>query len=141
MSRGLDVAAHDDILTRLLTLFRSFGKVVCCSTKTDDIPPYHKIDYALLKVNKNRNADNDLSKLAVLDEEYSYTPEGKVLRDSTDPVGVGDTLIKLGIRTSLTSGTAIDEAKVRWHPVTTTDLTEVRPAKSAESPSQRVMLF
>ena len=124
MSRGLDVAAHDDMLTRVSTLSRSFGKVVCCSTKTDDIPPYHKIDYALLKVDKNRNADNDLSKLAVLDEEYNYTPEGKVLRDSTDPVRVGDTLIKLGIRTGLTSGTAIDEVKVRWHPVTTTALTE-----------------
>lgn len=126
MSKGkdLDAAAHDDMLTRLSTLSRSFGKVVCCSTKTDDIPPYYKIDYALLKIDKSRNADNDLSKLAVLDEEYSYTSEGKVLRDSTDPVHVGDTLIKLGIRTGLTSGTAIDEVKVRWHPVTTTTLTE-----------------
>ena len=141
VNKDLNAAAHGDMLTRLSTLSRSFGKMICCSTKTDDIPPYKKIDYALLKVDKNRNADNDLSKVAVLDSEYNYTPEGKVLRDSTDPVRVGDALIKLGIRTGLTSGTAIDEAKVRWHPVKTTASRKPRPAKWAKSPSQRAMLF
>ena len=130
----VNAAAHDDMLTRLSTLSRSFGKMICCSTKTDDIPPYKKIDYTLLKVDKNRNADNNLSKVAVLDEEYNYTPEGKVLRDSTDPVRVGDALIKLGIRTGLTSGTVIDEAKVRWHPVTTTALTETEAREMGEIP-------
>ena len=115
-----------------------FGKVICYSTKTDDIPPYYKINYALLKVDKHLKADNDLSKLAVRDEEYDYIFDGKALTNSIDPVRVGDTLIKFKICTDLTSGTVIDEAKVRWYLIT---MTGMRPMKSVESSSQRAILF
>ena len=124
IDKDMDSSQETDMLVRLSSLDRSFGEVVYCSSRTDAIPPYRKIDFALIRVENNRRADNNLSKLPLFRQEYKFTPAGMELRNAMDPVHIGDPLVKLGTRTGLTTGTAIDEVKVRWDPLTTRPLME-----------------
>jgi hypothetical protein len=80
----------------LANLDRTFGDTVLRSTATDSSPPYHKLDYALIRVNNARHADNCLNKLDAYGTEFDFEEGGKRPVGIENPLQYGEIVYKLG---------------------------------------------
>jgi hypothetical protein len=121
-SANLDTTVQRERVDKLTQLNRVFGETILSSTRTEEQAPYRKIDYALVKVLNDRYGDNRMDKLQAYQEEFDFRSSGVHPVLLEHKLAYGDTVYKLGARTSLTKGYVIDDAKVRWNPESTDPL-------------------
>jgi hypothetical protein len=75
-----------------------------------------KIDFALIHVNYHRAADNHVDRIPVLAQDFEFLERGCSLTEVTDPIKLGEEVVKVGIHTGFSKGRVIEDAKVRWNP-------------------------
>jgi hypothetical protein len=127
MRTNSGVKRWSTIHEKLVQLDRLFARVIVSSTSTDTTAPYRKVDFALLHVQGDRDADNRLAKIPEFADNFPFHPgvqDSDKIAMISSPIRKDEEVWKLGIRTRLTRGTIIDDISVRWHPELTDQLEE-----------------
>jgi hypothetical protein len=127
LKANANATAQQSKVDALANLDRAFGDTVLYSTATDSSPPYRKLDYALIRVNNERHADNRLDKLDAYRTEFEFEEGGKRPVNIENPLQYGEIVYKLGIRTGFTKGAAIDDVKLKWNAHTTNPISPKDP--------------
>ena len=118
LKAGRDYAREQAQLDRMNTVDRHFGNTVFATQATDDEFPHRKKDFAIVKVDNSRVADNRIDRMAEFRAEFLF--EGHInIKEADNIPRINEKVYKNGVRTGLTAGTIIDDSKVKWNPQAT----------------------
>ena len=115
LKAGRDNAREQAQLDRINTVDRHFGHTVYATQTTNNEFPYRKTDFAIVKVDNSRVADNRIDRIAEFRAEFLF--EGDInIKEADNPPRINEKVYKNGARTGLTAGIIIDDSKVKWNP-------------------------
>ena len=115
---GRDYVQEQAQLDRINTVDRHFGNTVFATQTTDDEFPHQKMDFAILKVDNSRVADNRIDRIAEFRAEFRFESDINI-KEADNMPRINEKVYKNGARTGLTAGTIIDDSKVKWNPQAT----------------------
>ena len=90
---------------------RRLGTILLHDIETVD---GERFDLGVITMDPSRCADNQLRKIPMYNVRYTFSDEGDHLSLPGKPYKVGESVVKAGIQTGLTSGTIVDKVTVNW---------------------------
>lgn len=115
LKAGRDYAREQAQLDRINTVDRHFGNTVFATQTTSNEFPHRKTDFAIVKVDNSRVADNRIDLIAEFRAEFLFEGDINIKEADITPL-INQKVYKNGARTGLTAGTIIDDSKVKWNP-------------------------